>query len=271
MKKLLLLCLFGFLSVSIVSAQESKTFVVQDGACPWVDREGVYILDQVPTSLAGQSPVPQQICDARRLQVPDDARSIIFAVADKDADLLRSTYPEVRDTGESFLIRKRNGGDVYKYFAFSMDNPPALLKAKFSAGLILLKYGTSISEATTTPSVAVPSTRPDSSIGKGAPVPFDMEGKKLHIYVLMGQSNMVGRDTSTLQEQTLDPHIGYLGIHDKWYVAIEPMHAKGSGIGPGISFARAIQKNDPEGKIGLVPCAVGGSPLSRCAKGGPHS
>jgi hypothetical protein len=102
-------------------------------------------------------------------------------------------------------------------------------------------------------------------------VPFETGNnrKKLSLYLLMGQSNMLGRDTRTLAEQTTDPKIGFLR-GDKWFVAIEPIAQGGSGIGPGISFARTMLANDPEGRIGLVPCAVGGSPLMHWEKGAQH-
>ena len=35
------------------------------------------------------------------------------------------------------------------------------------------------------------------------------------------------------------------------------------GVGPGLSFAKAMAGNDETVTIGLIPCAVGGTPLSR--------
>jgi len=97
-------------------------------------------------------------------------------------------------------------------------------------------------------------------------IPFDTGDKaKLHVYILMGQSNMVGRDVTGLESQTTDPNIGYFdGRH--WIVAIEPMRG-GSGFGPGTFFAKAMLPLYPGGKIGLVPTAVGGTPLARWVKG----
>ena len=86
----------------------------------------------------------------------------------------------------------------------------------------------------------------------------------------MGQSNMVGRDTAGLESQTLNDRVGFLDVTNKWYVAQEPMHLGGSGIGPGIPFALEMLKRSGAGdcKIGLVPCAMGGTPLSRWEKRG---
>ena len=86
----------------------------------------------------------------------------------------------------------------------------------------------------------------------------------------MGQSNMVGRDKSGLQSQTMDERVGFLGGSSQWRVAKEPIHVGGSGIGPGIPFAlEMLKRTDEEDcKIGLVPCAVGGTPLKRWEKGG---
>jgi hypothetical protein len=97
--------------------------------------------------------------------------------------------------------------------------------------------------------------------------PFDVgsDRTKLHIYLLMGQSNMVGRDTTGLEAQTTDSRIGYFDGQN-WIIAIEPMRG-GSGFGPGTFFAKAMLPCYPDGKIGLVPCAVGGTPLARWVKG----
>lgn len=92
------------------------------------------------------------------------------------------------------------------------------------------------------------------------------------IYLLMGQSNMVGRDTQGLTTQVDHPQVFSLNAAGEWRIARDPIHVKDSriepGIGPGIPFALEMLKTDPGRSIGLVPCAVGGSPLKRWVKGG---
>jgi hypothetical protein len=90
---------------------------------------------------------------------------------------------------------------------------------------------------------------------------------KVHVFLLIGQSNMVGRDTNGIKIQTTDQRIAYLDNSGHLQVAIEPMHQGGSGMGPGIPFALQMIKNYPNQQIILVPCAVGGTPLSRWVKG----
>lgn len=92
-----------------------------------------------------------------------------------------------------------------------------------------------------------------------------------HIYLLMGQSNTVGRDIRSLASQIDNPHILALNHDNQWVVAREPIHydmQKPAGQGPGIPFAVEMLKTEPGITIGLVPCAVGGTPLSRWVKGG---
>jgi peptidoglycan/xylan/chitin deacetylase (PgdA/CDA1 family) len=111
-------------------------------------------------------------------------------------------------------------------------------------------------------SAAAPATRPVVT------PPRD----NFQIYLLMGQSNMVGRDTSTLEAQVDNPRVLALNSDGKWVVAREPIHAQvgriPGGMGPGIPFALEMLKADPGTTIGLMPCAVGGTPLSRWVKGG---
>ena len=91
-----------------------------------------------------------------------------------------------------------------------------------------------------------------------------------HIYLLMGQSNMVGRDTRSLASQVDNPRVLALNHDNQWVIAREPITwdtQKPVGQGPGIPFAVEMLKADPGITIGLVPCAVGGTPLSRWVKG----
>lgn len=91
------------------------------------------------------------------------------------------------------------------------------------------------------------------------------------IYLLMGQSNMVGRDTATMDSQVENPRILSLNEAGKWVVARDPLHPRNGridpGVGPGLSFAATMLKSDPGRHIGLVPCAVGGTGLNRWVKG----
>ena len=55
-----------------------------------------------------------------------------------------------------------------------------------------------------------------------------------------------------------------------WMIAREPLHTDKpaiAGIGPGMSFAVAVLEQKPEAQVGLVPCAVGGTPLKRWMPG----
>jgi hypothetical protein len=90
------------------------------------------------------------------------------------------------------------------------------------------------------------------------------------IYLLMGQSNMVGRDTRSLASQVDNPRVLSLNNDNQWVIAREPVtHDERIpvGQGPGIPFAAEMLKSAPGVTIGLVPCAVGGTPLSRWVKG----
>ena len=98
--------------------------------------------------------------------------------------------------------------------------------------------------------------------------------ENFHLYLLMGQSNMAGRDKTGMDSQQENPRILSLNPEGQWAVAKDPLHPKvgkiESGIGPGMSFATEMLKGetDPKITIGLIPCAVGGTPLKRWGKGG---
>ncbi len=91
------------------------------------------------------------------------------------------------------------------------------------------------------------------------------------IYLLMGQSNMAGRGSVNDVRQPDDTHILVFNRNNEWAVAAEPLHwdKAEAGVGPGLGFAMHMRQQDPLATIGLVPCAVGGSPLSKWMKGQP--
>ena len=88
--------------------------------------------------------------------------------------------------------------------------------------------------------------------------------EKFHLFLLVGQSNMAGRGVVTPQDNTPDPRVLMLNKAGEWVPAVDPLHfAKpgAAGVGLGRSFAAAIADANPGVTIGLIPCAVGGSPI----------
>ena len=96
-----------------------------------------------------------------------------------------------------------------------------------------------------------------------------MSASKPRVFLLIGQSNMAGRGIIDEVPAIDDPNI--LMFRDgEWVTAHEPLHTdkpERTGIGIGMSFAQEILAAEPEAPVGLVPCAVGGTPLSRWMPG----
>ena len=94
--------------------------------------------------------------------------------------------------------------------------------------------------------------------------------ENFHLYLLMGQSNMAGRAPIDAT-QTGNPRVLALNEQGQWVVARDPIHAQVGrtvpGGGPGIPFALDMIAADPNVTIGLIPAAIGGSPLRRWNKG----
>lgn len=92
--------------------------------------------------------------------------------------------------------------------------------------------------------------------------------------LLAGQSNMAGRgslcDSCPSLSAPADSRIAVLGEDGSWKVpACHPLHRdkEKAGVGPGLSFAQAVIDFLPAGaqRLGLVPCAYGGSEIMRWA------
>lgn len=117
--------------------------------------------------------------------------------------------------------------------------------------------------------------------GAGAGGAIGSADPKFLVFLLLGQSNMVGNPQSQAEDRTIDPRIQVLAYddcanvnrrYDEWYPASPPLHNCEAGVGPGDYFAKTLLEALPEGyTIGLVPCAVNGAPIDLFRKGVPRT
>lgn len=93
-----------------------------------------------------------------------------------------------------------------------------------------------------------------------------------HLYLLVGQSNMAGRGAVDAAGKQADPRVLVLDKDREWVPASDPLHFdKPSvvGVGPGLSFGQDLAaRSGRKIRIGLIPCAVGGSPIAAWQAGG---
>jgi hypothetical protein len=88
--------------------------------------------------------------------------------------------------------------------------------------------------------------------------------EQFHLFLLVGQSNMAGRGTVTPADKTPSPRVLMLNQAGEWVPAVDPMHfdkPAAVGVGLGRTFGIKIAEAKPGVTIGLIPCAVGGSPI----------
>ena len=88
--------------------------------------------------------------------------------------------------------------------------------------------------------------------------------EKFYLFLLVGQSNMAGRGPMTEADQIPHARVLMLNQAGAWVPAADPLHfdkPKAVGVGLGLTFADAVAAANPEVTIGLIPCAVGGSPI----------
>lgn len=92
----------------------------------------------------------------------------------------------------------------------------------------------------------------------------------LQLFLLIGQSNMAGRGKVTPADQQTNPRIWMLDQACAWVPAKDPVHfdkPKIAGVGLCSEFARCVAAQEPSAKIGLVPCAFGGTSLDQWKPG----
>lgn len=100
-------------------------------------------------------------------------------------------------------------------------------------------------------------------------LPKEKPGSK--IFLLMGQSNMAGRGKITEEFKNLGNNkVLMLNANHEWVLAKHPIHfdkPKAVGVGPGLAFGMALADAYPKDTIYLVPCAVGGTSISKWEPG----
>lgn len=86
---------------------------------------------------------------------------------------------------------------------------------------------------------------------------------KFQLFLLVGQSNMAGRGVVEEQDKVMDPRVLMLSKEGHWVQAMDPMHfdKTAAGVGLGKTFGKIVAEATPGVTIGLIPCAVGGSPI----------
>ena len=85
-----------------------------------------------------------------------------------------------------------------------------------------------------------------------------------HLFLLAGQSNMAGRGIVEDEDRVAHPRVLALNAEGAWWPAIDPVHFDKpfAGVGLGRTFGITLAEADPSITVRLIPCAVGGSPIS---------
>jgi carbohydrate esterase-like sialic acid-specific acetylesterase len=87
--------------------------------------------------------------------------------------------------------------------------------------------------------------------------------EQFHLFLLVGQSNMAGRGVVEEQDRKPDKRVLMFTKEGEWAPAVDPMHwdKPVAGVGLGRTFAMKVAEARPGVTVGLIPCAVGGSPI----------
>ncbi len=95
--------------------------------------------------------------------------------------------------------------------------------------------------------------------------------ENFHIFFLMGQSNMAGFAKLLPEDKSPVPHVVKLPTKGdiQWEPASHPLHngRQTDRFGLGLAFAKEYLKDKPGVTVGLIPVAVGGTPIASLHKG----
>lgn len=90
-----------------------------------------------------------------------------------------------------------------------------------------------------------------------------------HLYLLIGQSNMSGRGRVDEESKKTNPRVLMFTKDLTWKPASDPLHFDKplAGVGPGLTFGKQMAEANPQVRIGLIPCAVGGTSIKAWVPG----
>lgn len=92
---------------------------------------------------------------------------------------------------------------------------------------------------------------------------------RFDLYLLVGQSNMAGRGRVEPADAQPVERVLVFDRNDTWVSQGEPVHFDKveAGVGLSFTFAKLAATHNPHATVGLIPCAVGGTPISRWMPG----
>lgn len=105
-----------------------------------------------------------------------------------------------------------------------------------------------------------------NSFSEAAAAPANM-----HLFLLIGQSNMAGRGRVEAADRLSHPHIWMYDRDMRWVPAKDPVHfdkPELAGVGLCSEFARTVLGRQAGHDIGLIPAAMGGSSLDEWRREG---
>ena len=90
-----------------------------------------------------------------------------------------------------------------------------------------------------------------------------------HLYLLIGQSNMAGRGVVDEESSQTNAKVLTFTKAREWAPAADPIHfdKPSAGVGPGVAFGKHMAALDTSVRIGLIPCAVGGTSIKAWVPG----
>lgn len=97
--------------------------------------------------------------------------------------------------------------------------------------------------------------------------------ENFHVYLLMGQSNMAGRGKIEAIDTLTHSRVFMLNIDTAWVPATNPIHFDKPtivGTGLGMTFGKIMAEENSNIKIGIVPCAKGGSSINQWFRDSLH-
>ena len=107
------------------------------------------------------------------------------------------------------------------------------------------------------------------AVGVFGQTPDRLPDPNFHLYLLIGQSNMSGRGQLDKESGTTNPRVLMFAKELAWKPATDPLHFDKpiAGVGPGLAFGKQMAEANPRIRIGLIPCAVGGTSIKAWAPG----
>lgn len=185
-----------------------------------------------------------------------DARHVTLTWSDIALDEDRYVVERLSDGGATFEIVAELGENAQSFTDTNLPEASYRYRVKAVNAIGSSPYSNIVQVHSLALAIAM------ANLNAAEPISDETGLGDMMLFLFAGQSNMAGRGELDAQEVGPHPRVFMLTSDGNWVPAKDPVHfdkPRMAGVGPALSFGKAVAEAYPDRVIGLIPAAVGGT------------